>query len=102
MLTVVHDAESSNDNSGGPGRSLLDDIVRDGARKMLAAMREPFELGDRQVARIGATIGIAMAPDNGSEAGALLRAADEAMYAGKTAGRQCIRQAGRVAEPILV
>jgi transposase-like protein len=37
MLTVVHDAESSNDNSGGPGRSLLDDIVRDGARKMLAA-----------------------------------------------------------------
>ena len=72
------------------------------ARKMLAAMREPFELGDRQVARIGATIGIAMAPDNGSEAGALLRAADEAMYAGKTAGRQCIRQAGRVAEPILV
>lgn len=37
MLTVVHDAESSNDNTGDPGGSLLDDIVRDGARKMLAA-----------------------------------------------------------------
>lgn len=37
MLTVVHDADSSNDNTGGPGRSLLDEIVRDGARQMLAA-----------------------------------------------------------------
>jgi putative transposase len=36
MLTVVHDAESSNDNAGA-GRSLLDEIVRDGARQMLAA-----------------------------------------------------------------
>jgi putative transposase len=37
MLTVVHDAESANENDGGVGRSLLDEIVRDGARKMLAA-----------------------------------------------------------------
>jgi putative transposase len=36
MLTVVHDAESSNVD-GGAGRSLLDEIVRDGARQMLAA-----------------------------------------------------------------
>ena len=35
MLTVVHDAEEANDNAAG--RSLLDEIVRDGARKMLAA-----------------------------------------------------------------
>ncbi|BCQ07277.1 IS256 family transposase [Mycobacterium heckeshornense] len=37
MLTVVHDSESANDNNGGVGRSLLDEIVRDGARQMLAA-----------------------------------------------------------------
>jgi transposase-like protein len=37
MLTVVHDAESANENDGGAGRSLLDEIVRDGARQMLAA-----------------------------------------------------------------
>jgi putative transposase len=37
MLTVVHDAESANENGGGAGRSLLDEIVRDGARQMLAA-----------------------------------------------------------------
>jgi transposase-like protein len=37
MLTVVHDAQDANDNASGAGRSLLDEIVRDGARQMLAA-----------------------------------------------------------------
>ena len=36
MLTVVHDADASNENGTAVG-SLLDEIVRDGARKMLAA-----------------------------------------------------------------
>ena len=36
MLKVVHDAGASNEN-GGAGGSLLDEIVRDGARAMLAA-----------------------------------------------------------------
>src|SRR5690606_32971686 len=36
MLTVVHDAEDAND-SDTPGRSLLDEIVRDGSRQILAA-----------------------------------------------------------------
>ena len=35
MLTVVHDPESA--NGSADGRSLLDEIVRDGARQMLAA-----------------------------------------------------------------
>jgi len=35
MLTVVHDAQEANGSEAG--RSLLDEIVRDGARKMLAA-----------------------------------------------------------------
>jgi len=35
MLTVVHEAQETNDNTGG--RSLLEEIVRDGARQMLAA-----------------------------------------------------------------
>ena len=37
MLTVVHDQESSNEKNDGVGRSLLDGIVRDGARQMLTA-----------------------------------------------------------------
>jgi putative transposase len=36
MLTVVHGIDESNDNTGSD-RSLLDEIVRDGARQMLAA-----------------------------------------------------------------
>ena len=36
MLTVVHDADASNEN-GTAGGSLLDEIVRGGARAMLAA-----------------------------------------------------------------
>ena len=36
MLKVVHDADASNEN-GTAGASLLDEIVRDGARAMLAA-----------------------------------------------------------------
>ena len=36
MLKVVQDADASNEN-GAAGGSLLDEIVRDGARQMLAA-----------------------------------------------------------------
>jgi putative transposase len=36
LLTVVHDADSANGDAGA-SRSLLDEIVRDGARQMLAA-----------------------------------------------------------------
>jgi hypothetical protein len=36
MLTVVHDEDSSNEDAAA-GRSLLDEIVRDGARQMLEA-----------------------------------------------------------------
>ena len=37
MLTVVHDQESSNEKNPSVGRSLLDEIVRDGAQQMLTA-----------------------------------------------------------------
>ena len=37
MLTVVHDSESVQRKDAGAVRSLLDEIVRDGARQMLAA-----------------------------------------------------------------
>ena len=37
MLTVIHDQESSNEKNPGVGRSLLDEIVRDGAQQMLTA-----------------------------------------------------------------
>jgi hypothetical protein len=36
LLTVIHDVEEANGSDAGR-RSLLDEIVRDGARQMLAA-----------------------------------------------------------------
>jgi putative transposase len=39
VLTVVHDAQSANESDGARGRSLLDEIVIDAARQMLAAAR---------------------------------------------------------------
>ena len=37
VFISVHDAIEANESTGGAGRSLLDEIVRDGARQMLAA-----------------------------------------------------------------
>jgi len=37
LLTVIHDADCANENDGGGRRWLLDEIVCDGARQMLAA-----------------------------------------------------------------
>jgi hypothetical protein len=48
MLTVVHDAQSSNEDAGAC-RSLLDEIVRDGARQMLeAALKAEVAADDRR------------------------------------------------------
>jgi hypothetical protein len=37
MLTVVHNADRSEDDADAADSSLSDEIVRDGARQMLAA-----------------------------------------------------------------
>jgi hypothetical protein len=40
LLTVVHDAESANDNDGGAGLSVLDEIVRDSDHRRKRAIGE--------------------------------------------------------------
>ena len=55
--------------------------------KLLQAIAPPFEI-DRQVCRVGLTLGLALAPHDGRDANDLLKRADAAMYAGKQAGRQ--------------
>lgn len=54
---------------------------------LLAAFAVPFDLGHGRQARLGATVGYALADRNGPDATALLRRADAAMYAGKQAGK---------------
>lgn len=57
------------------------------AEHLRAAFAEPVLLPDGHQARVGASIGWALAPRDGQEPTALLRHADAAMYAGKAAGR---------------
>jgi diguanylate cyclase (GGDEF)-like protein len=56
------------------------------AQKVIKGLSESFSLGDHD-AVVGATIGIAIAPEDGSDAETLLRNADLALYAAKGLGR---------------
>ena len=55
-------------------------------QKLLAAFQEPFVVAG-QSCQVGLTIGYALSPQDGRDAGDLLKRADAAMYAGKQAGR---------------
>jgi diguanylate cyclase (GGDEF)-like protein/PAS domain S-box-containing protein len=59
------------------------------ARKIIAGVSRPMDLGGGRLAQIGASIGIAFADDPNEAADALLRRADGAMYAAKQGGRGC-------------
>jgi diguanylate cyclase (GGDEF)-like protein/PAS domain S-box-containing protein len=52
------------------------------ARRLLNTLQQPFVV-DGQVLEVGASIGVAIAPDHGNDARTLLRRADVAMYAAK-------------------
>ena len=56
------------------------------ARKLLAAMQEPFKV-DEHVLNTSTSIGIAIAPDDGSDFDTLMQRADTAMYHAKESGR---------------
>jgi diguanylate cyclase len=56
------------------------------ARRIIDAIRPAFQLGENE-AYIGASIGIALAPENSKEASELMRLADIAMYRAKNGGR---------------
>jgi diguanylate cyclase (GGDEF)-like protein/PAS domain S-box-containing protein len=58
------------------------------AVKIIAAINEPVFVEGHQC-HVGTSIGIAIAPDHGEEAAALVELADAAMYAAKKRGRNC-------------
>jgi len=62
-----------------------DDIVRV-AQLIVKVLEQPFVLGEKE-ANIGASIGIAVFPDDGTEDSSLLNSADSAMYQAKQSGR---------------
>ena len=60
------------------------------AEKVIAAAAVPVDLQGHS-AMVTASMGIALFPDDGSDATTLLKAADTAMYASKQAGRNTVR-----------
>jgi diguanylate cyclase (GGDEF)-like protein len=60
--------------------------------KIIKAFNYAFILSE-QTCRVGLTIGYALAPYDGNDAISLLKRADAAMYAGKQAGKHCLRRA---------
>jgi diguanylate cyclase len=61
--------------------------------KLLEAFRAPFAL-KQHTCNVTATIGYALAPTDASDANALLKAADAAMYAGKQEGKDRLVRGG--------
>ena len=57
------------------------------AERIIAAFAQPFPLGDSVHALIGASVGIALSPDDGADAATLIQHADMAMYSGKNEGK---------------
>ncbi len=58
--------------------------------RILAAVREPFDILGHQ-AFVGASIGVALAPDAGFDRVEIMRKADIALYRAKAEGRGCYR-----------
>jgi diguanylate cyclase (GGDEF)-like protein len=62
------------------------------ARRLVAVLEEPFDLGDGGMpVLVGASVGVALAPDGETMVEELLRRADMAMYLAKETGRGCFR-----------
>jgi diguanylate cyclase (GGDEF)-like protein len=60
------------------------------ARRIITAISEPFMIGS-MTAHLSGGLGIAIAPDDGTEPDELLRRADRALYRAKAEGRATIR-----------
>jgi diguanylate cyclase (GGDEF)-like protein/PAS domain S-box-containing protein len=91
LLRCVRASDTVGRHGGDEFLVLLPDIehVEDAARvaeKIVAGITQPYFVGQHELAT-GASIGIAIFPDNGADMFELLRNADAAMYAAKQAGR---------------
>ena len=62
----------------------------DEAQAAVDVIRREFQIGDIAV-QLGASVGLARAPEDSSDAASLLRAADIAMYRAKQAGGACVQ-----------
>ncbi len=67
-----------------------EDDAKTVARKIIKALSQPFVIENKR-ARIGASIGISLFPEHGTDMDTLLKNADDAMYHAKRAGKNDFR-----------
>lgn len=66
------------------------EVIEERAKKVLEMTNEPFWIEGNRL-RMGASIGISVAPEDGEDAETILNAADESMYAAKQGGKNAYR-----------
>src|SRR5690606_40353751 len=61
------------------------------AERLLSALSEPYRVGDATIV-VGASLGVALAPEHGTDVDVLLNRADQALYSVKrgTGGRHAV------------
>lgn len=72
-----------------PAISSVDDVTNL-ARRIVAAVAEPIDI-EHATVEFGVGVGIAVAPNDGTQGDELVRRADRALYRAKAAGRSSIR-----------
>ncbi|OIQ72045.1 cyclic di-GMP phosphodiesterase Gmr [mine drainage metagenome] len=93
LLHVLREGEVMARMGGDEFAVLLTDAAGDesvaaaAAQRILFALRMPFDLGVGRQASISVSLGCAIYPSDGTDAETLLRRADLALYAAKSAGR---------------
>jgi diguanylate cyclase (GGDEF)-like protein len=93
LVTCVRGSDTVSRQGGDEFLVLLSEIARADdaaatARKMIAALVAPHDVATH-VIHITGTIGISVFPEDGSDAEALIKCADTAMYHAKERGRNC-------------
>ena len=82
---------------GGDEFAVIRRLATDGeapsilAQRIIDALSEPYTIDTASLV-VGASVGIAVAPDDGTTADELIKAADVALYSAKAAGRGTYRQ----------
>ena len=105
LLTAAERARAAVRASDTVGRlggdeflAILPETSQDGAlrvaEKLRDALAQPYPLGEH-VARMSASVGVALFPAHGVDGEALQRAADEALYEAKREGKNRVKLAAR-------
>ncbi len=94
MLARIRDVDLVARLGGDEFVVVLEDIVRpeDAARvanEIISVLSKPFYLASGTDVNIGVSIGISLYPEHGDNYGALMSAADAALYQAKDQGRGC-------------